>query len=73
MLKRLKDLALHHEKTELASKEQDFGYKCNPHGWLYGTGLDVKPMEIIALDAMHCWCQRGVYEIELRACMEVLR
>ena len=72
MLKRLKDIALHHGRTDLASKEQDFGFKYNPHSWLYDEGLDVKPMRILAFDVMHCWCQNGVYEIELCACIGIL-
>ena len=72
MLKRLEDVALHGGSTELASKEQDFGFKYNPHGWFYDKDLDVNPMRLIAFDVMHGWCQHCVYEIELCSCMEVL-
>ena len=72
MQNRLKDFAMHHTQTALASKEQDFGFKYNPHSWLQDEGLDVKPMEVIAFDIMHCWCQKGVWEIEFGACMESL-
>ena len=72
MQDRLKFFAMHRTKPELESKEKDFGFNYNPHSWLQDEGLDVKPMEVIAFDVMHCWCQHGVWEIELGACMECL-
>ena len=42
-------------------KEQDFGFKWNPHGWLQDTDLDVQPVRVLAFDWMHCWCDNGVY------------
>jgi len=32
----------------------------------------VKAMDVIAFDVMHCWCQGGVWDIELGAFMEKL-
>ena len=32
----------------------------------------MKAMDLIAFDVMHCWCQGGVWEIELGAFMDVL-
>ena len=72
MQNRLKDFALHRTQTELASKQQDYGFKYNPHSWLQDEGLNVQAMDIIAFDVMHCWCQGGVWEIELEAFMNEL-
>ena len=53
MQNRLKDLALHHP-AELKDKEQDFGFRWNPHSWLNDTNLNVQPMRMLAFDWMHC-------------------
>ena len=71
MQHRLHQLALHHPK-ELFAKEQDFGFKYIPHSWLQDTVLDVRPMRVLAFDWMHCWCEKGVWELELAACMDEL-
>ena len=71
MQNRLKDFALHRPR-ELASKQQEYGFKYNPHSWLQDEGLDVKAMDVITFDVMHCWCQGGVWDIELGAFMEQL-
>ena len=60
MLDRLKDIALHGGPSALASKQQEFGLKYNPHSWLQDEGLDVNAMDVIAFDVMHCWCHGGV-------------
>ena len=72
MQNRLKDFALHRTQTELASKQQDYGFKYNPHSWLQDEGLDVNAMDVIAFDVMHCWCQGGAWEIELVAGLDEL-
>ena len=72
MQDRLKDIALHGSPAELATKQQDFGFKYNPHSWLQDEGLDVKAMDVLAWDVMHCWCQGGVWEVELVAFLEHL-
>ena len=64
MLNRLNQLGLHHP-TELKVKEQDFGFKWNPHSWLQDPGLNVPAMQVLAFDWMHCWCENGVWELEL--------
>ena len=71
MQNRLHQLALHHPEL-LKAKESDFGFKWSQHGWLQDTGLDVRPMRVIAFDWMHCWCEKGVWELELAACMDKL-
>ena len=72
MQSRLRDLALAGQWTMLQSKQKEYGFKYNPHSWLQDEGLDVKAMDVIAFDVMHCWCQNGVWEIELGAFMDVL-
>lgn len=69
---RLKEYALHRTPTELKDKQQELGFKYNPHSWLQDEELDVQAMDLIAFDVMHCWCQGGVWEIELAAFMGVL-
>ena len=71
MQQRLHQLALHHP-GELKANEQDFGFKWAPHSWLQDTELDVRPMRVLAFDWMHCWCEKGVWELELDACMHEL-
>ena len=71
MQHRLHQLALHHP-GELKVKEQDFGFKYIPHSWLQDTELDVRPMRVLAFDWMHCWCEKGAWELELAACMDEL-
>ena len=68
MQHRLNQLALHHP-WELNAKEQDFGFKWIPDSWLQDTELAVRPMRVLAFDWMHCWCENGVCELELAACM----
>ena len=53
-------------------KEQDFGFKWNPHSWLNDLGLNVQPLRLLAFDWMHCWCENGVWEVEFGACMDEL-
>ena len=72
ILDRLKHTALHCSPGELKNKEQDLGFKYNPDSWLQDLELDVKPMQVLVFDWMHCWCEGGVYELELGACMDVL-
>ena len=71
MQTRLKDLALHHP-TELEVNEQDFGFKWNQHSWLQDVGLNVRAMQVLAFDFMHCWRENGVWELEFGACMDEL-
>ena len=54
----LAGLALH-DPEQLDLKEQDFGYKYNPHSRLQDPGLDVQPIEVLAFDWMHCWAEGG--------------
>ena len=69
---RLQQLALHHPASELFAKEQDFGFRWTPNSWLHDTELAVRPMRVLAFDWMHCWCENGVWELELAACMNEL-
>ena len=71
MQERLKDIALH-DPALLFEKEQDFGFKWNPHSWLQDPGLDVLAMQVLVFDWMHCWCEKGVWELEFGACMDLL-
>ena len=68
MQRRLHQLALH-DPGELGLKEQDFGYKYNPHSWLQDPGLDVQAIKVFAFDWMHCWVEGGVWDVELCALM----
>ena len=71
MQQRLNQLALHHP-GELKEKEQTFGYRWFPDSWLHDKELAVRPMRLLAFDWMHCWCENGVWELELAACMDRL-
>ena len=64
---RLADVALN-RPTELKDKEQDLGFQHNPDGWLQDPNLDVKAMQVLVFDWMHCWCEGGVWALELGAC-----
>ena len=68
---RLEDVALN-RPTELKDKEQDLGFKYNPDGWLQDPDLDVKPMQVLVFDWMHCWCEGGVWALELGSCTDLL-
>ena len=72
MQHRLHQLALHHPASELFAKEQDLGFRWTPNSWLHDTELAVRPMRVLAFDWMHCWCENGVWELELAACMNEL-
>ncbi len=68
---RLKYVA-EHQPGALAAKEQLLGFRYNPHSWLQDETLNVRAMRILAFDWMHCWCEKGVWELEFGACMDVL-
>ena len=59
-------------EAELKAKEQDFGFRWNPHSWLSDTNLIVQPMRLLAFDWMHCWCETGVWDVKLGACKQWL-
>ena len=50
-------------------KEQDFGFKWNPHSWRNDLGLNVQPMSLLAFDWIHRSCETGMWELELCDCM----
>ena len=68
---RLREIA-QHRPGELNVKEQDFGFKYNPHSLLQDKDLNVRLMRILAFDWMHCWCEKGGWELELAAFLELL-
>ena len=68
---RLKDLAVNHPR-DLKEKEQDFGFRYYPHSWLQDSTLNVQAMRVLAFGWMHCWREKGVWDLEFGACMDQL-
>ena len=69
---KLKRVGPHLGKTALKQLQADLGFKYNPHSWVQDEDLDADPVRLVSFDVQHCWCQGGVWEIELVAGMECL-